>query len=929
MEVVQRAWEVHVPHWEPCQALFSKLHNTAKHLSKWSRSIFSNAKVMLHAALLVILHLDLAQENRLLSTDEINFRAQLKRRAMALAVVERARKKQSARIANIKEGDANTKFFHLRINARRRKNHILRLRNNNGWVTDHAAKEEIIQNHFTSVLGHGAIRRHDFNWEELHFEYPDLQVLGEPFSEDEVHTAIKQMPGEKAPGPDGFTGAFFKKGWPVIKEDILKVVHRFGSLRVDSFQWLNSANIVLLPKKEGAEDISDFRPISLIHSIAKIIAKMLALRLGPFMNDLVSNAQSAFIKSRSIHDNFLYVKNLATRFHRNKTPALLFKLDIRKAFDSIRWEFILDLLQRRGFPSRFRDWIAALFYTSSSRVLLNGIAGLPITHGRGLRQGDPLSPLLFVLAIDPLAQLLDISTRVGLLHRLRGRGPILRTSLYADDAAVFVAPFKVDIDNLASILRTFGEVTGLCTNFQKSTVVPIHCGGINLDEVLGGIPATRSSFPMKYLGLPLTVGRLRRADFQHLEDKCAGKLPNWSGKFITAAGRAALVKSVLSSQATYYLTPLVVPQGTLSYIKKIQRAFLWSAKDTTTGAKCKVKWDLVCRPKKFGGLGIQDINKFATALRLRWPWQEWKEPQKIWVGSGNPCNSRDMKVFYDATTITVGNGRLTPFWHAPWLFGTKPIAIAPLVFACSKRKNWMVSQALLGDAWIGKITMDETFTLVHLHQFVELWSLLDQVHLQENVEDTISWNLTTSGEYTAKSAYEFQFVGLNPSRVFMKVWRAWAPPKVKFFAWLAIQNRIWTADRLEKRGWQNCGLCPLCNQTTETVNHLFVSCRYTVRLWCYVKEWLGIHDIHPRQWRGSGLSTKNWWSLMTAGPSSNRKAMASLTLLVSWEVWNERNARVFQHKLAPPFVILDIIKRETRLWVLAGARRLGEIVPGE
>jgi hypothetical protein len=209
--------------------------------------------------------------------------------------------------------------------------------------------------------------------------------------------------------------------------------------------------------------------VSLIHAIANIIAKVLALRLGPLMDHLVSNAQSVFIKKRSIHEEFLYVKNLAKRFHKTKTPALLFKLDIRKAFDSIRWEFIVDLLQRRGFPSRFRNWITALLSTSSSCVLLNGIAGNPILHGWGLRQGDPLSPLLFVLAIDPLTQILDGATRHGLLHKLRGRGTILRASLYADDVAVFVAPIREDIINLAKILECFGDVTGLCTNFQKNS----------------------------------------------------------------------------------------------------------------------------------------------------------------------------------------------------------------------------------------------------------------------------------------------------------------------------------------------------------------------------------------------------------------------------------------------------------------------------
>jgi hypothetical protein len=106
--------------------------------------------------------------------------------------------------------------------------------------------------------------------------------------------------------------------------------------------------------------------------------------------------------------------------------------------------------------------------------LLNGFAGDPIKHGRGLRQGGPLSPLLFVIAIDPLNQILEGATAHGLLHKLRGRGSILQTSLYADDAAVFVAPIKRDIENLAVILQHFGNVTGLYTNFNKSSVVPIR-----------------------------------------------------------------------------------------------------------------------------------------------------------------------------------------------------------------------------------------------------------------------------------------------------------------------------------------------------------------------------------------------------------------------------------------------------------------------
>jgi hypothetical protein len=180
---------------------------------------------------------------------------------------------------------------------------------------------------------------------------------------------------------------------------------------------------------------------------------------------------------------------------------------------------------------------------------------------------------------------------------------------------VFVAPNKEDITNLAAILDKFGEVTGLCTNFQKSAVVPIRCRDIPLDDILADMSATRASFPLTY-GLPLSVWCLKRRDIQHLKDKCASKIPTWNGRLITMASRDALVKSVITSQAIYYLTPLAIPLNTIKFINKIERAFLWSTKETTTGAKCKVNWDKLRRPKKSWGLGVINLEKFATALHL-------------------------------------------------------------------------------------------------------------------------------------------------------------------------------------------------------------------------------------------------------------------------------------------------------------------------
>ena len=170
---------------------------------------------------------------------------------------------------------------------------------------------------------------------------------------------------------------------------------------------------------------------------------------------------------------------------------------------------------------------------------------------------------------------------------------------------------------------------------------------------------------MKYLGLPISVRRPQKVDFQFLEDKAAAKLVPWDGQNITSMGRTALVKSVLAPQAIYFITTLVVPTSTLKNLNKLERAFLWEGTDKTTRANCKVNWDTVCRPIANGGLRVLNTEKFARALRIRWIWFEWKEPTKMWVGMGNPCDNADYNFFYASSTIIVGNGACTPFWDSP------------------------------------------------------------------------------------------------------------------------------------------------------------------------------------------------------------------------------------------------------------------------
>ena len=251
------------------------------------------------------------------------------------------------------------------------------------------------------------------NLADLGINAQDMSELELPFTEDEVWRTIQQLPSDKAPGPDGYTGRFYKSCWAIIKEDIMVAISAVWSRKMVNFGTLHSAYITLLPKKEGAKQPKDFRPISLVHSFAKLITKLLDNRLAPRLQQIVSPNQSAFIKGRFIQDNFMLVQQTARFLHQQKQPRILLKLDISKAFDSVSWPFLLEILQQLGFGQIWRDIMSGLLSSSSTQVLLNGIPGDHIAHRRGLRQGDPLSPMLFILVMDVLGHMISKAENDG------------------------------------------------------------------------------------------------------------------------------------------------------------------------------------------------------------------------------------------------------------------------------------------------------------------------------------------------------------------------------------------------------------------------------------------------------------------------------------------------------------------------------------
>jgi hypothetical protein len=268
----------------------------------------------------------------------------------------------------------------------------------------------------------------------------ELEDLGRIFTEEEVWGVIKELPADRAPGPDGFVGAFYQRAWQIIKPEIMAALTKLYVGDGRAFTKLNRALITLIPKRADAEEVGDFRPISLVHSFAKLFSKLLANRLRPKMEKLVSCNQSAFIRGRNLHDNFMLVRQLARKINSRREAGILIKLDISRAFDSLSWAFLLDVMHRLGFPEAWLNWVCIALRSASTRVLVNGSPGKKIVHARGLRQGDPLSPQLFVLSMEVVTLIFSKAVDYGLLSPIGNCTKLQRLSIFADDVVFLSSP---------------------------------------------------------------------------------------------------------------------------------------------------------------------------------------------------------------------------------------------------------------------------------------------------------------------------------------------------------------------------------------------------------------------------------------------------------------------------------------------------------
>ena len=303
-DVVTQAWNKPIKHGRNLNAaasLCQKLKNLRHALSRWSKNI-SRLKIAIENTNKALLEIDNIADKRSLTIPEGNFQRILKNHLLRLLQYQKEYWKKRCTIRWIKFGDENSKFFQAIVTERYRKNYISILKSENGIsFDDHASKESILFEAFKTRLGTAKVPQMKFNLSNMLRSQVDFDSLTVPFTHEEIDAAINEMPSDRAPGPDGFNGAFLKVCWPIIKLDFYRLCEEFhqGTLNLES---LNYGYITLIPKSRAPESVNDFRPITLLNCCLKLITKILANRLQRVILRIVHKNQYGFLKGRSIHD---------------------------------------------------------------------------------------------------------------------------------------------------------------------------------------------------------------------------------------------------------------------------------------------------------------------------------------------------------------------------------------------------------------------------------------------------------------------------------------------------------------------------------------------------------------------------------------------------------------------------------------------------
>ncbi|GAU24254.1 hypothetical protein TSUD_23900, partial [Trifolium subterraneum] len=416
--------------------LKEKLKMIKAALKEWHTSHAQNLPSRIESLKVRLAALDQKGEEDILSETEIAYFHGITANIHSLSCLNTSICWQQSRSQWLKEGDANSKYFHFVLANHRRGNTISVLQVDGVAVEGVTPIRQAVFSHFASHFKANNVGRPEIdNLQFKRLSQLKSSSLIKPFSEAEVKSAVWDCDSFKSPGPDGINFGFIKDFWAELRGDVVRFIsefHRNGKLT----KGINSTFIALIPKVDNPQRFNDYRPISLVGSLYKILAKVLANRLHCVIGSVISESQTAFVKDRQILDGILIANEVVDEARKFNKELMLFKVDFEKAYDSVDWGYLDDVMGRMSFPVLWRKWIKECVQTATASILVNGSPTDEFPLECGLIQGDPLSPFLFLLAAEGLNVLMESVVERGLFtgYSIGEQDPISMSHLqFADD----------------------------------------------------------------------------------------------------------------------------------------------------------------------------------------------------------------------------------------------------------------------------------------------------------------------------------------------------------------------------------------------------------------------------------------------------------------------------------------------------------------
>ena len=536
-------------------------------------------------------------------------------------------------------GDHNTNFFHVSTLVRRHKNKIRCLKDSLGnWITDEIEIKRHIncgfEKLYTSELCMSPMFSAVTSFSCCFLSAENCLSISSGITDEEIRAALWSLKPFKAPGPDGLHAGFFQRFWPEVGGSICaKVKKVFDTGVVPKF--LNETLITLVPKCQNPVSLSNYRPISLCNSVYKIVSKIIVARIRPFLSNLISPMQTAFVPGRRGADNVIIAQELIYTLDRKKgaTGYMAIKLDLEKAYDRLEWSFIHKVLHAFHFPSNLIKVIMGCVSTTTISVLVNGGVLDSFSPSRGIRQGDPLSPYLFILCMEYLSHLIELKCRDGSWTPLTAsRGNVgISHLLFVDDIILF---YKVDskaCNAIAEVLEKFCKESGQKISQDKSHVYfSPNVSEEMKEEVWEKLGFNETQNIGKYLGFPILHKGANRRQYNDIVERVMNKLSRWKAKFLSFASRSVLIKSVMAAMPNHVMRGAALPTHICDKLDKINRDFLWGS--TSDRQKMHlVGWNKIVQPKEEGGLGIQAARAKNIALLSKLNWRMYHEQDAHWA----------------------------------------------------------------------------------------------------------------------------------------------------------------------------------------------------------------------------------------------------------------------------------------------------------